>query len=144
VLIKRCMSKWEEEFAKMWLEADDYVKLRRPCSLGLSANSQQYFSLRTNQPPATSRQYFSLRTNRHQPLATSQTNRLVISPCLLGSALLYDKKRQFAKVSSKRGRGDLPHFLDQHYVARIGYVAAKWSGKYACQSWVLVISRKKS
>jgi hypothetical protein len=25
-----------------------------PCSLGLSATSQQYFSLRTNQPPATS------------------------------------------------------------------------------------------
>jgi hypothetical protein len=26
---------------------------------------QQYFSLRTNQPPATSQQYFSLRTNQH-------------------------------------------------------------------------------
>jgi hypothetical protein len=26
------------------------------CSLGLSATSQQYFSLRTNQPPATSNQ----------------------------------------------------------------------------------------
>jgi hypothetical protein len=25
-----------------------------PCSLGFSATSQQYFSLRTNQPPATS------------------------------------------------------------------------------------------
>jgi hypothetical protein len=34
------------------------------CSLGLSATSQQYFSLRTNQPPATSQQYFSLRTNQ--------------------------------------------------------------------------------
>jgi hypothetical protein len=41
------------------------------CSLGLSATSQQYFSLRTNQPPATSQQYFSLRTNQHQPSATS-------------------------------------------------------------------------
>jgi hypothetical protein len=62
-----------------------------PCSFGLSATSQQYFSLRTNQPPATSQQYFSLRTNQppatsqqyfslttnqHQPSATSQTNRL--------------------------------------------------------------------
>jgi hypothetical protein len=47
-----------------------------PCSLGLSATSQQYFSLTTNQPPATSQQYFSLRTNQHQPSATSQTNRL--------------------------------------------------------------------
>jgi hypothetical protein len=40
-----------------------------PCSLGLSATSQQYFSLRTNQPPATSQQYFSLTTNQHQPSA---------------------------------------------------------------------------
>jgi hypothetical protein len=49
---------------------------QRPCSLGLSATSQQYFSLTTNQPPATSQQYFSLRTNQHQPSVTSQTNRL--------------------------------------------------------------------
>jgi hypothetical protein len=49
-----------------------------PCSLGLSATSQQYFSLRTNQPLATSQQYFSLRTNQHQSSATSQTNRLVV------------------------------------------------------------------
>jgi hypothetical protein len=46
-----------------------------PCSLGLSATSQQYFSLRTNQPPATSQQYSSLSTNQHQPSATSQPNR---------------------------------------------------------------------
>jgi hypothetical protein len=50
-----------------------------PCSFGLSATSQQYFSLRTNQPPTTSQQYFSLRTNQHQPSATSQPNRLWIS-----------------------------------------------------------------
>jgi hypothetical protein len=63
------------------LQKDDFI-LRRllneqltACSLGLSATSQQYFSLRTNQPPATSQQYFSLRTNQHQPSATSQTNR---------------------------------------------------------------------
>jgi hypothetical protein len=47
-----------------------------PYSFGLSATSQQYFSLRTNQPPAISQQYFSLRTNQHQPSATSQANRL--------------------------------------------------------------------
>jgi hypothetical protein len=41
----------------------------RACSLGLSATSQQYFFLRTNQPPTTSQQYFSLRTNQHQPSA---------------------------------------------------------------------------
>jgi hypothetical protein len=39
-----------------------------PCaSLGLSATSQHYFSLTTNQPLVTSQQYFSLRTNQHQP-----------------------------------------------------------------------------
>jgi hypothetical protein len=55
--------------------------LSTACSLGLSATSQQYFSLRTNQPPATSQQYFSLRTNQHQPSATSQPNRLpVVAP----------------------------------------------------------------
>jgi hypothetical protein len=47
-----------------------------PCSFRLAATSQQYFSFRKNQPPATSQQYFSLTTNQHQPLATSQTNRL--------------------------------------------------------------------
>jgi hypothetical protein len=45
----------------------------------LSATSQQYFSLRTNRPPATSQQYFSLTTNQHQPSATSQTNTLLAS-----------------------------------------------------------------
>jgi hypothetical protein len=50
-----------------------------PCSFGLSAISQQYFSLRTKQPSATSQQYFSLKTNQHQPSATSQTNRLLVS-----------------------------------------------------------------
>jgi hypothetical protein len=60
------------------------IKLRiraiiiRACSSGLSATSQQYFCLRTNQPPATSQQYFSLRTNQHQPSATSQANRLFV------------------------------------------------------------------
>jgi hypothetical protein len=38
--------------------------------------SQQYFSLGTNQSSAINQQYFSLKTNRHQPSATSQTNRL--------------------------------------------------------------------
>jgi hypothetical protein len=47
-----------------------------PHSFGLSATSQQYFSLGTKQPPATSQQYFSLRTNQHQPSATSHPNRL--------------------------------------------------------------------
>jgi hypothetical protein len=38
-----------------------------PCSLGLSATSQQYLSLTTtNQPPATSQQYSSLRTDQQE------------------------------------------------------------------------------
>jgi hypothetical protein len=45
-------------------------------SLGLSATSQHYFSLTTNQPLATSHQYSSLRRDQHQPSATSQPNRL--------------------------------------------------------------------
>jgi hypothetical protein len=43
------------------------VLVLTPYSFGLSPTRQQYFSLRTNQPPATSQQYFSLRTNQHQP-----------------------------------------------------------------------------
>jgi hypothetical protein len=54
------------------------------CSLVLSATSQQYFSLTTNQPPAISHQYFSLRTNQHQSSATSQTNMLYIVASLSG------------------------------------------------------------
>jgi hypothetical protein len=42
------------------------------CSFGLSATSQQYFSLRTNQPPAINQQYFFL----SEQISTSQTNRL--------------------------------------------------------------------
>jgi hypothetical protein len=49
-----------------------------PCSLGLSATSQQYFSLRTYQPPTTSQQYSTLTTNQHQPSATSQPNMLLV------------------------------------------------------------------
>jgi hypothetical protein len=56
------------------------INRRTPCSFGLSATSQQYFSLRTNQSPATSQQYFSLWTNiistSHQP-----KNRMVVG-CL--------------------------------------------------------------
>jgi hypothetical protein len=50
----------------------------QPVRLALSATSQQYFSLRTNQSPATSQQYSSLRRNQHQPSTTSQPNRLLI------------------------------------------------------------------
>jgi hypothetical protein len=34
-----------------------------PCLLGLSATSQQYFSLRTKQSQVISQHYFSLKTN---------------------------------------------------------------------------------
>jgi hypothetical protein len=51
-----------------------------PCSFGLSANSQQYFSLRTNQPATTIQQYFYLRTNQHQSSATSHPNKSAMGP----------------------------------------------------------------
>jgi hypothetical protein len=46
-----------------------------PYSLSVSATSQHYFILTTNQPLAISQYYFSLRTKQHQASATSQTNR---------------------------------------------------------------------
>jgi hypothetical protein len=49
------------------------------CSFGLSATSQQYFSLRINQSPTISQRYFSPRTNQYQSSTTSQTNRLLLS-----------------------------------------------------------------
>jgi hypothetical protein len=51
--------------ARDWQAKKEMIgRLAQP---GLSATSQQYFSLRTNQPPAISQQYFSLTTNQHQP-----------------------------------------------------------------------------
>jgi hypothetical protein len=38
-----------------------------PCSLGLSATSQQYFSLRTNQPPATSQNQPTVLFSQNKP-----------------------------------------------------------------------------
>jgi hypothetical protein len=38
-----------------------------PCSLGLSATSQQYFSLRTNQPPATSQNQPAVLFSQNKP-----------------------------------------------------------------------------
>jgi hypothetical protein len=46
----------------------DYFKhILCSCSLGLSATSQQYFSLRTNQPPATSRNQPAVLFSRNKP-----------------------------------------------------------------------------
>jgi Zn-dependent M28 family amino/carboxypeptidase len=59
------------------------------CPLSLSAASQQYFSLGTNQPPATSQQYFSLRTisTSHQPPAkrTDSLNNTIIQAAAFGT-----------------------------------------------------------
>jgi hypothetical protein len=50
----------------------------------LSGTSQQYFSLRTNQPAATSQQYFSLRTNQHQPSEQAEPReKIELQPCFL-------------------------------------------------------------
>jgi hypothetical protein len=58
--------KYENLYGVPWIREQRYS----PCSLGLSATSQQYFSLRTNQPPATSQQYFlskQISTSHQQP-----------------------------------------------------------------------------
>jgi hypothetical protein len=63
-------------------ERDDHlfstiVYVHAACSLGLSATSQQYFSLRTNQPPATSRNQPAVLFSQNKPApAISQPNRL--------------------------------------------------------------------
>jgi hypothetical protein len=43
------------------------IKVTPACSLGLSATSQQYFSLRTNQPPATSRNQPAVLFSQNKP-----------------------------------------------------------------------------
>jgi hypothetical protein len=43
------------------------MALNTPCSLGLSATSQQYFSLRTNQPPATSQNQPAVLFSQNKP-----------------------------------------------------------------------------
>jgi hypothetical protein len=89
--------------------------------IGLSATSQQYFSLTTNQPPATNQQYFSLRTNQHRPSATSQTNRLVPEPEL---ALMAGRSRLTSQPWKRRRRlatAPLPVLQqDVHQVAGAG------------------------
>jgi hypothetical protein len=44
----------------------------------LSTTSHQYFSVKTNQPPAISQQYFSLRKNQHQQPAERTGGLLLI------------------------------------------------------------------
>jgi hypothetical protein len=43
------------------------ISTHAPCSLGLSATSQQYFSLRTNQPPATSQNQPAVLFSQNKP-----------------------------------------------------------------------------
>jgi hypothetical protein len=93
-----------------WLKVNaSFIASESPCSFGLSATSQQYFSLRTNQQlassiflseqisnqpavlfsrnkSATSQQYFSLRT---KTTATSQTNGLVWTAGFSLTAFVY-------------------------------------------------------
>jgi hypothetical protein len=76
---------WVLMSSSMWAEMCLLLSINYHAfdSLGLSATSQQYFSLRTNQPPATIQQYSSVRTNQHQPSVTSQPNRLTPPDCWL-------------------------------------------------------------
>jgi hypothetical protein len=44
-----------------------FCRIVKACSLGLSTTSQQYFSLRTNQPPATSRNQPAVLFSQNKP-----------------------------------------------------------------------------
>jgi hypothetical protein len=44
-----------------------YIYSYSPCSLGLSATSQRYFSLRTNQPPATNQNQPAVLFSQNEP-----------------------------------------------------------------------------
>jgi hypothetical protein len=85
-----------------------------PYSFGLSATSQQYFSLRTNQSPAVSQQCCSIRINQHQPSATSQTIRLLVStlrlPCIQHRPLLQKTPLPLNSTKSELKN----HSLHQH------------------------------
>jgi hypothetical protein len=50
-----------------WVDGCGVAGWGTPCSLGLSATSQQYFSLRTNQPPATSQNQPALLFSQNKP-----------------------------------------------------------------------------
>jgi hypothetical protein len=84
------------------------------CSLGLSATSQQYFSLRTNQPPTTSQQYFSLRTNQHQPPAERTGYKMIhlvcnvnFLPCSNIHTTLNRNKNMKEWLKNKKGKQDV-------------------------------------
>jgi hypothetical protein len=65
------------DYLKNKMQTDNAVENeQRPVRLPYPPPISSTFFLRTNQPTTISQQYFSLRTNQHQPLATSQTNRL--------------------------------------------------------------------
>jgi hypothetical protein len=73
------------ELAMLLLRGASYA----PCSLGLSATSQQYFSLRTNQPPATSQNQPAVLFSQNKPAPaishqpTEQADELVIAGKLI-------------------------------------------------------------
>jgi hypothetical protein len=52
--------------------------IMQPCSLGLSATSQQYFSITTNQPPATSQQYLFSQNKSAPAISHQPTERSVM------------------------------------------------------------------
>jgi hypothetical protein len=54
------------------------------CSLGLSATSQQYFSLRTNQPPATSRNQPTVLFSQNKPAPAISHQPTEQAVCFMG------------------------------------------------------------
>jgi hypothetical protein len=63
-------------------------KYLKACSLGLSAISQQYFSLRTNQPPATSRNQPAVLFSQNKPapaISHQPTEQAPGPPCVVNA-----------------------------------------------------------
>jgi hypothetical protein len=109
-----------------------------PCSFGLSAANQQYFSLRTNQQPTNS-------TFLSEQISTSQTNRLHVrkwwSTC---PSVPTQRRRERAVVEDHHGDlaagGDNEHTINTHRRRHGGIggedddpmVALSYSGGVAC------------
>jgi hypothetical protein len=68
------------------------------CSLGLSATSQQYFSLRTNQPPATSRNQPAVLFSQNKPAPAISHQPTEQAVCLLSMFLLTSSTLVHARI----------------------------------------------
>jgi hypothetical protein len=74
---------------------------------------QQYFSLRTNQPPAIRQQYFSLRTNQHQSPA-KRTGRRIKFP-RMNNTTRQICSTLWQQVNTSESQNDLVSYFPERY-----------------------------